>query len=155
MLQIYTLENENHSKSEGFSFHPNSVFVFIFDIIIIFVNLYSFIFLPVRIAKNEDIRGADTLFDEIIIYLIDIIYISDLIISSFKGYYNDEMEIIKNNKKIFIHYLEQDFLMDLFEALPINLIIKIGDFKENNIYFGYSDSKLIVLKLLIFYYINI
>ena len=150
MLQIYTLENENHSKSEGFSFHPNSVFVFIFDIIIIFVNLYSFIFLPVRIAKNEDIRGADTLFDEIIIYLIDIIYISDLIISSFKGYYNDEMEIIKNNKKIFIHYLEQDFLMDLFEALPINLIIKIGDFKENNIYFGYSDSKLIVLKLLIF-----
>ena len=150
MLQIFSYENENHSKSEGLSFHPDSAFVYIFDIIIIFANLYSSFFLPLRIAKNEDIRRADTLFDEIVIYLIDIIFISDLIISIFRGYYNDEMEIIKSNKKILIHYLEQDFFMDLIEALPINLIIKMGDFKENNIYLGYSDTKLIFLKLLIF-----
>ena len=149
MLQVYT-ETESISPSEGFAFHPDSIFVFIFDIIIILANLYSFIFLPLRIAKNEDIRGADTLFDEMVLYLIDIIFISDLIISIFRGYYNDEMEIIKNNKKILIHYIEHDFFMDLFEALPINLIIKMGDFKENNIYLGYSDTKLIFLKLLIF-----
>ena len=150
MIQIYTYENENYSKSKGFAFHPNSAFVYIFDAIIIFANLYSFIFLPLRFAKNEDIRGSDTLFDVIVIYLIDIIFISDLIISMFRGYYNDEMEIIKNNKKILIHYLEQDFFMDLFEALPINVIIKLGEFKENNVYLGYSDTKLIFLKLLIF-----
>ena len=68
-IEEYSDENINSEDSSGFSFHPNSTFVFIFEIIIIFSNLYSFIFIPLRIAKNEDIRRPDNLFDEIMIYL--------------------------------------------------------------------------------------
>jgi hypothetical protein len=72
----------------------------------------------------------------------------DIIIFFFKGYYNHKMEIIRNNKKIIIHYLLGDFFMDALEAFPLNYIIYICN-KENN-YFGYSDFKIIFLKLLVF-----
>ena len=141
-------ENINSEDSIGFSFHPNSTYIFIFEIIIIFANLYSFIFIPLRMARNEDIQGTNNLFDEIMIYLIDIIYFMDIINFFFKGYFNPEMEIIRNNKKIIIHYLLGDFFMDALEAFPLNYIIYICN-KENN-YFGYSDFKIIFLKLLVF-----
>ena len=136
--------------SKGFSFHPNSKFIFIFEIIIIISNLYTFIFIPLRISKNEDVRGDNTLLDEILIFLIDVIYIVDLILFFFKGYYDPDMKIIRNNKKIVIHYLKQDFIMDLIEAIPINFLIKIINYKNNNKYIGKSNFKIIFLKLLMF-----
>ena len=148
IIEEYSEENINTENSKGFSFHPNSTYIFIFEIIIIFANLYSFIFIPLRIAKNEDMRGSNTLFDEIIIYLIDIIYFMDIIIFFFKGYFNHEMEIIRNNKKIIIHYLLGDFFMDILEAFPLNYIIYLCNKKHN--YFIYSDYNIIFLKLLAF-----
>jgi len=136
--------------SKGFSFHPNSKFIFIYEIIIIIANLYTFIFIPLRISKNEDVRGDDSLLDEILIYLIDIIYMVDLVIFFFKGYYDHDMKIIRNNKKIIFNYLKQDFIMDLIEAIPYNFIMKIVNVQNNNIYSGDSDFKNIFLKLLIF-----
>ena len=148
IIEEYSDERINTEDLNGFSFHPNSTYIFIFEIIIIFANLYSFIFIPLRIAKNEDMRGSNTLFDEIIIYLIDVIYFMDIIIFFFKGYFNHEMEIIRNNKKIIIHYLLGDFFMDILEAFPLNYIIYICKEKDN--YFGYSDYSIIFLKLLAF-----
>ena len=83
-IEEFSDENINSEDLSGFSFHPDSTFVFIFEIIIIFANLYSFIFIPLRIAKNEDIGRSNYLFDEIMIYLIDIIYFMDIIIFFFK-----------------------------------------------------------------------
>ena len=148
IIEEYSDENINTEDSNGFSFHPNSTYIFIFEIIIIFANLYSFIFIPIRIAKNEDIRGSNTLFDKMMIYLIDIIYFLDIIVFFFKGYFNHEMEIIRNNKKIIIHYLFEDFFMDILEAFPLNYIIFFCNRKDN--YFGYSDYNIIFLKLLAF-----
>ena len=141
-------EESISEESGGFSFHPHSTFILIFEIMIIFSNIYSFIFIPLRIAKNDDIRGSVTLLDKIIVYIIDIIYILDIIISFFKGYFNNEMIIIRNNKKIIFHYLEEDFFKDLLEAVPLNVIIKVCDNRIN--YFAYSDNSLIFLKFLAF-----
>ena len=147
-IEEYSDESINSEDSIGFSFHPNSTFVFIFEIIIIFANLYSFIVIPLRIARNEDIKKTKYLFDEIMIYLIDIIYFMDIIIFFFKGYFDHEMEIIRNNKKIIIHYLLGDFFMDALEAFPLNYITYICN-KEVN-YFGNSNFKIIFFKLLAF-----
>ena len=90
----------------------------------------------------------DTLFNTIIEYFIDIIYIADFLISFFRGYYNHEMKIIRYNKKILKHYLSEGFLMDLIEAIPLNVMNKFEKFKKNNI-FSLSEGK-IIIKLFIF-----
>ena len=43
-------------------------------------------------------------------YLNDLIYILDFLVSFVRGYYDYEMKIIRNNKRIIIHYLKQEFL---------------------------------------------
>ena len=148
IIEVSSDEDAISGESIGFSFHPHSTYILIFEIMLIFANIYSFIFIPLRIAKNDDIRGSVTLLDKIVVYLIDIIYILDIIISFFKGYFNHEMVIIRNNKNIIFHYLEEDFFKDLLEAVPLNVIIKVCNNKVN--YFAYSDKASIFLKLLAF-----
>ena len=148
IIEIDSTDESIHNEySNGFSFDPKSNFILIFEIFLIIGNLYYFITIPLRIAKNENI-GKDKI-DKSIIIFIDIIYIADFIITIFKGYYNHDMEIIRNNKIILIHYLKQDFFMDLIEAIPLTFIINGGVFK-NNINFGVSNFKNIFLKLMAF-----
>ena len=151
IIEHYSLDEEtNLHHYLGFSLSPESNFIFLFDIMIIFANLYSFIFIPLRIAKNKDVRGPNTLIDAIIKFFVDFIYISDFIIAFFRGYYNHEMKIIRNNKKIIVHYLKQDFLMDLIEAIPLNILVEINLLKITYANYGYFNFKVFFIKLLMF-----
>jgi len=151
IIEHYSLDEEtNLHHYLGFSLSPESNFIFLFDIMIIFANLYSFIFIPLRIAKNQDVRGPNTLIDAIIKFFVDFIYISDFIIAFFRGYYNHEMKIIRNNKKIIVHYLKQDFLMDLIEAIPLNILVEINILKITYANYGYFNFKVFFIKLLMF-----
>ena len=146
--------DENKGKRENMkniSFSPNSNFIFIFDLLLIISNLYSIIFIPLSIAKNENILKKESNFIEIIKYLNDLIYLFDFLISIFRGYFNYEMEIIRNNKKILIHYLKNDFFIDLIEGIPIYVLNRLF-YKNNNrnYYFFTFDSKLFLVKLLLF-----
>ncbi len=136
--------NEN---SEGFSFDPKSYYVFIFEMVLLLANFYAF-YLPLKIAQNKDIGGKNDIGEQIITILIDILYIADFILSFFIGYYNHDMQLIKNNKKILINYLGEGFFVDLIEAIPLNLLIKTGVLKKN--IFGVSNFKNIFLKLFAF-----
>ena len=151
IIEQYSLDEEiNLNYLQGFSFSPHNFFIFIFDIIIIIANLYSFIFIPLIIAKNEDIRKPNTIFQEVIKCLIDIIYIMDFVITIFRGYYDHEMKLIRNNRRILIHYLKQEFFMDLIEAIPFHILIKMNILKNTNLFYGYFDPKLFFIKLFMF-----
>ena len=128
LLNITYNEDDDESDKEndkGFSFHPNSNFIFIFDLLLILANIFSFILLPLSIANNKDIREKDYIIKEIINYSIDIIFLLDTILGFFRGYYNFEMNIIRNNKKICSNYLKTFFIIDLIESIPIYSINKI------------------------------
>ena len=58
-------ENKN-AKTNNISFPPNSNFLFIVDTLLIIFNLYSIIFIPLSIAKNENIFEKESTFKEII-----------------------------------------------------------------------------------------
>ena len=77
-------ENLDHENSTGYTIHPTCTFIFIFDIILIFANLFSFIFIPLKLAKNEDKRIENYPLEIICVYLVDFIYFSDFIINIFK-----------------------------------------------------------------------
>ena len=144
-------ENEAKKKKEkNISFSPNSNFIFIFDILLIIANLYSFIFIPLSIAKNEEIIKEEKLIMKIIKCLNDIIYLFDFLLGFVRGYYNYEMKIIRSNKTIISHYLKQDFFMDLIEGIPIYIIVLI--FKNYFIKTSFQTNyyRLLFVKQLLF-----
>ena len=90
------IENENKDNTKGFAFHPNSYFIRIFDLLLMISVFYSFVEIPLNVAKNKDIREVGPIFIEAIHYIIDLIFFLDFIICFFRGYYNNEMDIIIN-----------------------------------------------------------
>ena len=135
-------DTDKNEDLKGYSFSPNSNFIFIFDLIIIIVNLFSFISIPIYIARNEDIKELKYSISGKFYYFVDLFYIFDLILSFFRGYYNYEFEIVRNNKKIVIHYLFEFFIFDLIEAIPIYSIIRLFILQIDKIYYGYSEERL-------------
>ena len=140
--------NENYY---GFSFFPNSNFIFIFDLILIIANLYTFIVIPLNAARNKNLRERGPWIQETLHYLIDMIFLFDFIICLFKGYYDFEMNIIRNNKKIIIHYLNSFLLIDFLQAIPSFTLFRIFLKPNKNIYLNNSASEkwFIVFLLLI------
>ena len=134
----------------GFSFDPNSRFIFIFDLLLLIANLYNFIFLPLNIAKNKDIRNTEPILEEICYCFVDLIFLFDLIISFFRAYYNYEMKMIFNNQQIIIHYLKSFFVSDLLESIPIYSIIKIFIRQNYERHFGEYDYRFDILKIFLF-----
>ena len=154
-----TIQNTNIAIDEetdysenyyGFSLFPNSNFILAFDFILIVSNLYSFIIIPLNAAKNKNLREREALIHEILHYLIDIIFLFDFIIGLFRGYYDFEMNIIKNNKKIIIHYLKTYFFFDFLQAIPLFSIIRIFMKPSKNHYFRDSDYELLLIVFLLF-----
>ena len=127
-----------NEKNNGFIFLPNSNFIFIFDLLLIISVLYAFIVIPLIIVQNKDLRKGFSIIQEIFNYTIDIIYFLDVIICLFKGYYNYEMIIITNNKKIIIHYLKKFFILDFIQAIPLYSIIKLFMKQNKLFYFDYN-----------------
>ena len=142
-------EEEESDNSIEYSLDPDGYFILIYDVIIIFVSFLNSFFIPLRIAKNEDIRGSNSFLNICFLYLIDFIYLADLIIGFFRGYYNHEMKYIRKTKNIIKHYLIEDFFLDLIEVVPINLIIRLRIFQQTYIICESYNNQLIFLKLLI------
>ena len=132
--------NENYY---GFSFFPNSNFILVFDFILIVSNFYTFVVIPLNAAKNKNLREREALIKEMFHYLIDIIFLFDFIISLFRGYHDFEMNIIRNNKKIIIHYLKTYFFIDFLQAIPLFTIIRLLMKPSKYVYIG--DSEYIII----------
>ena len=100
-------------------------FIFIFDLMIIICTLIVFIFAPLNIAKSHCFcEKNESLFNHVIIYFIDIIYILDLFISFFRDFYDYEYKIVNSIKEIFFNNLKNGFILDLIEAVPFKSISK-------------------------------
>ena len=155
-----TLKNKNDSLSDetdninnyrGHSIPPTNTFIFIFDFLLIIANLYTFIIIPLSVAQNHDIREKGQLATEIIQYTIDLLYLLDLVICFFKGYYDNEMKIIRNNRLIIKNYLKKYFVSDFLEAIPLYTIIRIVKRKNiKSLYLGYSKIEAIQITFLLF-----
>ena len=143
-------ESDENKNIYGFSFDPNSNFILIFDIMLIVSNLYSFIFFPLHAAQNKALSDHDSILHEILCYSIDFIFFLDFIITLFRGYYNFEVNIIRNNKKIIIHYLKTFFLIDLIQSIPLYTIIRIFKNPSRKIYLTNTDPESLLFVLILF-----
>ena len=145
-------ENIDNSNSIGYSISPNSYFILIYDVILTAITLYNCFEIPLALTYKEVFCVVKPFSKNLIIYFSELLFILDIFVSFFRGYYNDEYEIILNNKKIILHYLRYNFIFDLYASIPYfyiysNLCKKI-DFKSRILKLPIT-SKEILIKLVI------
>jgi voltage-gated potassium channel Kch len=135
--------------------NPETKFILFFDLLIIVFYLYTFYIITIDLARTKCFCPLDKkfTFNDIIFFLNDILYILDIIISFFRGYYNFEYKLIQRHSLIIKNYLTGDFLIDFLEALPIFSINKYiciyyYEYNYNNCYIYNMSSWYITLKLL-------
>ena len=146
---IIDSQNENESDEEKFEgrflINPETKFVFIYDALITFITLYYLIYVPIELIKNFCFCNSNNSFFNILINSIfEIIFIIDIIVEFFRGFYTNEEEIlVKNNIRIINNYITGWFLFDLLFSLPIDMLFLYFCKKyPNKICFSYQNNKL-------------
>ena len=87
-------EEEEKNKYMEISILPESVFIFIYDILLLISTFYLLVFTPYFLARKDCFCDFDHKFLIINIF-IDILFILDIVISFFRGYYDFEFNLVK------------------------------------------------------------
>ena len=112
-------EMADEEKIYRFYISTNSLTVFILDFFILISSFIELYYLPIYISLHiSSYTVYYNVISSFIFYIIDLIYIVDLITGFFRAYYNFEEILIKRNVDICINYLTGWFLLDLIEAIP-------------------------------------
>ena len=123
-------EEVDDGINDYFYINPESNFSLVFDSIVLFVSIYSFIYFPYYLAHSlsfcrENFFSFHRLFNT----FIEIIYILDFIFGFFQAYYNFEEQLIKKHSSIIKKYLTGWFIFDLVSAIPVYSILKFKETK--------------------------
>ena len=147
----------------NFYISTNSITIYILDSIVLIAIIFEIYYLPVYTSFHiSSYKIYTNIFDSVIFYLIDLIYIIDLITGFFRAYYNFEEVLVKKNTDIYSHYLTGWFILDLIEAFPFFTLLDYNmrklktnfvssnhnsnnmfDFELNNNFFALTFLKLI------------
>lgn len=100
--------------------YPDNLFRRIWDIIIIFLLLYTAIILPYTVCFIDTVPTSGI---GLIETIIDFMFLLDIFINFFSAYIDDVGIIIDNKKLISINYLSGYFFMDFVSSLPIQLML--------------------------------
>ena len=96
----------------------DSIFIFIFDLLIIFFSFYTLLVIPLDLAKAKFYCEKEEPLTMILKLCTEIIFILDILISFFRSHYDYEYKEITLTKKIISHYLTNGFIFDLIESFP-------------------------------------
>ena len=145
-------------KIYTFYISPNSLTVYILDFFVLIGSIIELFNVPIYISVHlPSFAVYNSIIGSLIFYIIDFIYIIDLISGFFRAYYNFEEVLIKRNVNICIHYLTGWFFLDLIEAIPIFTLLNhnmkksmksfdrtsnMYDFGLNNKYFALTLIKM-------------
>ena len=122
-------DEEVVDEEKLYTFHiaPNSLGVYILDFFVLIASFLELFFLPLYIALHiSSFNIYYNITSSIIFYIIDFIYIIDLISGFCRSYYNFEEELITKHFDISTYYLTGWFTLDLIEAIPIFTLLDLN-----------------------------
>ena len=117
MLKYRDLDDYKEIK---FIIFPDDSFKVLWDIIIMFIMLYTVTITPYRVAFIENDSGFWLGLD----YTIDCIFMCDVVINCFVAYKNNEEVLIVRHWPILKHYLSTWMLFDLASSIPFQIIFE-------------------------------
>ena len=106
---------------------PSNYFIKIFDLIIFIASMIYFVYVPILFSKNIIISSES---NNIMLMLIDAIYILDIIFNFFRAYQNFDENLVRKRKYIFEHYLNSWFFIDFIQCIPFFTLFKYLDMKD-------------------------
>ena len=126
---LYDSIDDDESEKEDdddYVINPETKIICFFDFLIIVFFLYNFYTSTINLCIEKCFCSSNNYitFSDILLFLNDLLCISDLIISFFRGYYNFEYKLIKSKHLILLNYLKYSFVFDLLSAIPIFSISK-------------------------------
>ena len=141
-------DESDKEKEDDYVINPQTNTICIFDFLIIVFFLYNFYVSTINLCREKCFCSSNNsiTFSDLLLFFNDLLCISDLIISFFRGYYNFEYKLIKSNHLILINYLKYNFAIDFLSAIPIFTISKhICLRQRDNIYcFKYEMSGIFI-----------
>ena len=102
---------------------PSCYFIKIYDSIMFASSMVYLFFVPYCFSKDNLILDENKVII-VLLTIIDFIYILDLIFNFFRAYQNFDENLVRNNKFIFLHYIQSWFLFDFFQAFPFYTLFK-------------------------------
>ena len=124
-----SLDDEELEDEEEINYlfiEPNSLFSIIFDSILFFFSIVSFIEIPLYLAINQNFCRDFSLIS-LINYIIDFLNIIDLFLGFFRAFYNWDEQLITKRKFIVLNYISGWFFFDLLSSVPVYTIIKFNE----------------------------
>ena len=119
-------EIEDQVDKDLFYLNPNSIFIIILDTFVFFITLYYLVYNPYYISSLTKINTIEIFsFIEILNIIMESIFIIDFFVQFVRAYYDFDENLIKNNKKIIINYLNSWFFYDLICIIPIFTLFKL------------------------------
>eukprot|EP00808_Paulinella_micropora_P005897 g53396.t1 len=90
---------------------PNRPFHVMWDIIVLIATVYVAIWVPISVAFHLSVRPLD--------FLVEFIFITDVILRFFTAYMTDSMLLVTDLKSIAKHYFSTWFFLDLLACYPL------------------------------------
>lgn len=131
-------EFEDAIDINNYYISPDSVFIYIFDSIIAISSLYVIFYLPIYLAHDSFIFSSYLNFKLLSFYIIEILFIIDLLISFFRAYYNYDEVLVNNVYDMSLHFINNWFFPDLISSIPFYSIFMFLERNEN--YKDYSNQ---------------
>lgn len=101
-----------------FVFLPSSKFLYCWENLTTLLIVYIILVLPYKFAFVEEPGEAWDIFD----YMVDLMFIIDIIVVFFTAYIDDKNEIVISKKKIAFKYQKFWFWLDLMSVFPVELV---------------------------------
>ena len=142
-------ESDVDINSSEYYIDPETNFVFIYDFIIALCVFYSLLYLPLELANSLCICNPNINYIKLFLNIyIEILFLFDLIINFFLGYYNEKDKLIKKSNAIIKNYILGYFIIDLLSSIPFNTISFYYCKKNSNqICHTYESSNILLLLL--------
>ena len=116
-------EEYEEDNEQDYYISPSSYFIKIYDFIMFASSMIYLFFVPYCFSKDNLILDEHKVI-LVILTIVDLIYILDLIFNFFRAYQNFDENLVRNNKFIFLHYIQSWFLFDFFQAFPFYTLFK-------------------------------
>ena len=130
-----------------FFINPDSIYIYIFDSIIVILSFYCLFYFPYYLAHDSFMEFSKFNFKNFLFNMIDLFYITDLIISFFRAYYNYEEILMQNYIDMSYHYFKSWFFLDLLAAIPFYSIIFFIEKNNKNIELSNNFNSLSYLEV--------
>lgn len=99
---------------------PDDKFLSGWNIVLILILGYTAIVTPYRIAFSED----DGVYWITVDFIVDFLFFCDVVVNCFLAYYDYDMNLVVDKRKILLAYLKRWMVFDLIACIPVQILLE-------------------------------